>query len=162
MTTIRIVAGTGTGPTTTAAYDGALLDCGIGQYNLLEVSSVLPPEATIEESDSAPDLGPVGGVVTTVQARVDVSEGERGVAALGWVQSPSGGLFFEATATGRRAEPQATAAVEHGITVGMDRRSWDFDEPSIRTATIDRPAASVGCAVVAGLYGDTHPPAKGF
>ncbi len=40
---IQLVKGVGTGKTALAAFDAALVDCGIGNYNLIQLSSVLPP-----------------------------------------------------------------------------------------------------------------------
>ncbi|MEF8907067.1 MAG: pyruvoyl-dependent arginine decarboxylase, partial [Haloarculaceae archaeon] len=40
MSVIRVVWGSGTGPTGTAAYDAALAEAGVHDYNLVTVSSV--------------------------------------------------------------------------------------------------------------------------
>lgn len=69
MNTIRVVPGTGTGPTALAAYDAALADAGVHNYNLIRVSSVVPAESRIEVLDTAPDLGPAGNRLTVVEAR---------------------------------------------------------------------------------------------
>lgn len=39
----KLVAGTGHGRTELNAFDGALVDAGVGNYNLLRVSSIYPP-----------------------------------------------------------------------------------------------------------------------
>jgi arginine decarboxylase len=41
----KLVAGTGEGKTTLNAFDSALLASGLGNLNLLKVSSILPPQA---------------------------------------------------------------------------------------------------------------------
>lgn len=153
MTTVRVVAGTGTGPTETAAYDAALADCGLADYNLLRVSSVLPADATVERPDVAPALGPVGGVLTVVEARATLAGRGTAAAALGWATGTRGGLFYEAEATGEGATGRALTAVEEGLAAGAQLRTWSVGEPTVETATVvgepDRHAA----AVVVGAYG---------
>jgi arginine decarboxylase len=45
-----LVAGTGEGVTTLNAFDQALLNSGLGNLNLLKVSSILPPQAQFHET----------------------------------------------------------------------------------------------------------------
>ena len=44
---IHLSSGTGEGPTPLAAFDAALMDAGVANYNLLCLSLVIPPNATI-------------------------------------------------------------------------------------------------------------------
>jgi arginine decarboxylase len=44
---IHLASGTGEGPTGLAAFDAALMDAGVANYNLLCLSSVIPPNARI-------------------------------------------------------------------------------------------------------------------
>ncbi|PSQ58405.1 pyruvoyl-dependent arginine decarboxylase [Halobacteriales archaeon SW_7_71_33] len=129
MGAIRVVSGTGTGPTTTAAYDAALLSAGVGNYNLVSVSSVVPPGATVEVDGTAPDLGAAGDRLTVVQAR---AVGDRVAAALSWARGDDGrGLFYEGTVQGPGPEvddeelrERALREAERGLTAGFDRRDW--------------------------------------
>ncbi|MHC1581183.1 pyruvoyl-dependent arginine decarboxylase [Methanopyrus sp.] len=68
MATVRyaLVTGTGRADTSLAAFDAALLDAGIGNWNLVTLTSILPPNA--EEEDSPPPLPP-GAIVPAVLAR---------------------------------------------------------------------------------------------
>jgi len=102
MSTVRVVWGTGGGPTGTASYDAALADAGVHNYNLMTVSSVLPRGATVESVGTAPDLGPVGGRLTVVQARTTVESGPA-VAGIGWATAVEGGLFYEDSGSDRGA-----------------------------------------------------------
>lgn len=43
----HLATGTGEGPTPLAAFDAALMDAGVANYNLLCLSSVIPPNARI-------------------------------------------------------------------------------------------------------------------
>lgn len=65
---IHVAAGVGHGPTELSAFDAALADAGVGDYNLVTVSSVVPADGTVRVVDRAPDLGPAGGRLTVVRA----------------------------------------------------------------------------------------------
>ncbi|HEX8003682.1 MAG TPA: pyruvoyl-dependent arginine decarboxylase [Mycobacteriales bacterium] len=100
LRTIEIACGTGHGPNTLAAFDGALLATGIANYNLLRLSSVIPPETEIR-----PMTGPVsdpggewGDRLYVVMAEMRVTEpGDEAWAGIGWVQEAETGkgLFVE-------------------------------------------------------------------
>ena len=45
-----LVAGNGEGGTPLNAFDAALIEAGIGNLNLLRVSSILPPSAQFEKN----------------------------------------------------------------------------------------------------------------
>jgi arginine decarboxylase (EC 4.1.1.19) len=65
---IRLVWGDGVGPTEKAAFDAALADAGLHQYNLRRLSSVIPADVTVESTGTAPELGPTGNVLDVVLA----------------------------------------------------------------------------------------------
>jgi pyruvoyl-dependent arginine decarboxylase len=50
---IPIVAGFGRGETGLSAFDAALGDSGVLNYNLIRLSSVIPPCSTVVEDDPA-------------------------------------------------------------------------------------------------------------
>jgi arginine decarboxylase len=47
---IKISSGVGTGPTALGAFDAALRNAGIENYNLISLSSVIPPAAELERT----------------------------------------------------------------------------------------------------------------
>jgi len=175
MGAIRVVSGTGTGPTTTAAHDAALLSAGVGNHNLVTVSSVVPPGATVETVETAPALGETGDRLTAVQAR---SVGERAAAALSWARGDDGrGLFYEGSARESRTDRGGNAAAtepdalreralreaERGLTAGFDYRDWTPSErSSVAVAESVESDADAGAderdrhaaAVVLAVYGD--------
>ena len=67
MEPIRVVWGAATGPTEMASYDAALTAAGVGNYNLVTVSSVIPSEATVVEAGTASELGETGDRLTVVE-----------------------------------------------------------------------------------------------
>lgn len=146
---IRVVTGTGAGRTALSAYDAALADANVHDYNLVSVSSVVPPRATVEVVGSAPDLGPVGGRLTVVQSR-SVTGPETEVApcaALGWARGPDGqGVFYEAAGTDIES---VRREVETGLADGASLREWTPERRRVETVVAD-PAEP---GVVAGPLG---------
>ena len=47
---IYMTVGRGDGPTPLAAFDNAMYDARVGNYNLVHLSSVIPPYSTIERA----------------------------------------------------------------------------------------------------------------
>lgn len=95
---ITLATGRGRGPTPLAAFDGALLDAGVANYNLLCLSSVIPPGSRIERGrwhTPAQDWGRRLYCVLS-QARED-RPGRAVHAGIGWVHDAGGGhgLFVE-------------------------------------------------------------------
>lgn len=160
MGTVYLVTGTGSGPTSTAAYDAALSSMGLGRYNLVTVSSVLPPDGAVEVVDSVPSLGPVASLVPVVQARATATAPGAAGAALAWSVGPDGGLVYEA---GRTDAPDGDPGVEAesaaltGIETGVKAREWRLPEPEVVSTTITPPPDTVGAAVVVAVLGRGDP-----
>lgn len=97
--TIEVASGVGRGPTTIAAFDGALREAGVHNYNLIRLSSVVPPGSDIQVLDrAARPTGDWGDRLYVVYAAQYASEpGEEAWAGVGWVQQEGTrkGLFVE-------------------------------------------------------------------
>jgi len=157
MGQIRIVWGTGTGPTAMAAYDGALAAANVHNYNLVAVSSVVPAGATISPVGEAPDLGPAGERLTVVEgsATVDPGTSEPAVAGLGWDRTPDGpGIFYEVSGT----DPDAVSeGVKAGLAAGRELREWSFGEAGRELVVAEPDPERYAGAVVLAVYGDSEP-----
>lgn len=129
---IYLASGLGSGPTKLAAFDSALNHAGIANYNLLRLSSVIPPNTEIIPSDSPipPEVMPGGWgdrlYVVMAEQRVDTPNAEAW-AGIGWVQEKETGrgLFVE-------HEGNSETAVRRDITQSlaalMATRNVDFGE----------------------------------
>jgi len=98
--TIRVSAGTGTGRTTLAAFDAALVAAGVGDFNLVRLSSVVPPGSQILEVDGTHQLaGDHGDAMYCVYAEAHASlPGHEAWAGVAWSRRDDGsgaGLFVE-------------------------------------------------------------------
>lgn len=95
---LQLSSGVGTGPTKLAAFDAALRDAGIANYNLLVLSSVIPPGSEIVEVDSASTSGEWGDRLYVVLAEERTADpNAEAWAGIGWVQNQETGkgLFVE-------------------------------------------------------------------
>ncbi len=95
---IYVVTGVGTGKTTLSAFDGALKDAGVYNYNLVGLSSVVPPNSRVIKSKSyqtPPEE--YGDKLYVVKAEIRSYEvGKFLAAGIGWYQWDDGrGVFVE-------------------------------------------------------------------
>jgi len=136
----KIVAGSAEGETLLNSFDNALLQSGIGNVNLLRISSILPPESTY-----VPDLVlPPGSLVPTAYGYV-ISEkrGERIAACVGiGFSENSFGVIMEYAAKGTREEAEETirqmlwnAFITRGIAL-----------KDIKLASTEHVVEKIGCA----------------
>jgi len=95
---IHLTVGRGEGPTRLAAFDAALRDAGVANYNLICLSSVIPPGSEIVRARYVPQGDEYGHRLYVVMAREDTqAPGTTAWAGLGWTQDPRDGrgLFVE-------------------------------------------------------------------
>jgi arginine decarboxylase len=157
---IRIVWGTAHAPTAMSSYDATLADANVHNYNLVQVSSVIPDGASVESVGTAPDLGPAGERLTVVESQETVSEGTA-VAGLGWACEPSGrGIFYEASGTD---SDDVETRIEQGLATGRKLRDWQFTDGDNGRRLVTTPEESIEMdsgyttAVVLAVYGESTP-----
>ena len=137
------------GRTPLNAFDNALLQMGIGNANLVKLSSVIP--AHLEWLNALPEV-PVGMLLPTVYAEATASEpGEQIAAALGVGLRPDGegGLIFEYSGHGDRA--YAEQVVRGMVEEGFSMRGWELGRffAGVAEAKVkERPVAAVAAVVM--------------
>jgi arginine decarboxylase len=96
---IPVLCATGTGGTTLSAFHEALVAVDFGHYNLIRLSSVVPPGTSVDATGKATaPVGEWGDKLYCVYADQRATEvGEQAWAGVGWVQrlDGAGGLFVE-------------------------------------------------------------------
>jgi arginine decarboxylase len=159
---IRVAWGTGTGPTEMSAYDAALADANLHNYNLVTVSSVIPVDADVEAVGTAPDLGPAGNKLTVVEAHASAAGPRHVSAALAWGKHASTepdeegpGLFYEVADETDAADVAERARA--GIEAGAELRDWTIKNPTVRSVSVEPDPGEVGSAVVLAAYGESEP-----
>jgi arginine decarboxylase len=96
---IYVKGAIGKGPTTLAAFDSALVQTGTANFNLVRLSSVIPPKSEVVVTDEIPELpGEWGDRLYLVYAEMRTEvRNEEAWAGIGWVLDPETGkgLFVE-------------------------------------------------------------------
>lgn len=144
---IDVAWGTGEGESRLGAFDAALAEAGVGDYNLVTYSSVVPAGVEVREVGTHAGEWPVGERVGVVLARGIAEEG-RVAAGLGWALAEAGGVFVEGTGPGLadcRGEVETALAEVRGL------RDWDWGDERFRFVECE--AEAVGAAVVVAVYG---------
>ncbi len=98
-----IVSGKGEGNYALVAFDKALLDAGIGDYNLVKVSSILPPHCMYKDTIDLPK----GSIIYTAYSSLCISENQIGSTAVGIALSinpDENGVIFETSCSDKNAE----------------------------------------------------------
>ena len=157
MNTIRVVWGSGTGPTRMAAYDAALAAAGVENYNLVVVSSVIPAAVPVDVVGTAPDLGPAGGRLTVVEARATGAGPTSVSAALGWVESVDDGPGLIYESAGALAPGVVERRVREGLDAGGALRDWTLSEPVVQVQEASADSDEHAAAVVLAVYGQSEP-----
>ena len=145
-----LLAASAEGGTKLNAFDNALLKMGIGNVNLVKLSSIIP--AYIEWINELPKNIPVGMLLPTVYAHIESDEpGSTITAALGVgiSEGNEGGLIYEYSGycTKEEAEKMVHKMAEEGFKV----RGWKLKEFKAAVAEItvnDRPAAAIAAVVM--------------
>lgn len=154
LRTIEVTTGVGCGPTKLAAFDAALLSAGVANFNLIVLSSVIPPGSAVTyvEESVANVHGQWGDRLYVVMAESRVDEpGQQAWAAIGWVQDPSSGkgLFVEHEG---HSEADVRRDVAATLASMVASRDHPFGEPEYvieGTVCRDEPA----CALVVAVFG---------
>jgi arginine decarboxylase len=149
---IQIVSGVGSAPTQLAAFDAALLDAGIANYNLIVLSSVIPPNSELIEVAGRPQTtGSWGDRLYVVMATAEASAlNAEAWAGVGWVtnEETGQGLFVEHHGHSRNE-------VEGDITASLRAmaasRETTFGDVQLRVVGVRCENEPV-CALVSAVY----------
>lgn len=108
---IEVICGTGTGETTLSAFDAALKNSGIHNFNLIVLSSVIPPHSEVVRVDRRILKNDEWGnrlYVVKADVRSEIV-GDYIAAGLGWYQLEDGrGMFVEHSGTSDSEEEVET------------------------------------------------------
>jgi arginine decarboxylase len=131
---ILISSGIGNGPTALAAFDAALNHSGVANYNLIRLSSVIPPDSIIVEKErKSPMVKEWGYKLYVVMAdmRVDTPNAEAW-AGIGWVQDKETGKGLFAEHIGN-SEKTVVEDITQSLNAFMATRNIDFGPIHMKT-----------------------------
>ncbi|WP_297421404.1 pyruvoyl-dependent arginine decarboxylase [Thermococcus sp.] len=137
------------GRTKLNAFDNALLKLGIGNVNLVRLSSVIP--AHVEWMERVHNV-PIGMLLPTVYAHIESDEPGATISAalgVGISENNEGGLIYEYSGYCTREE--AERMVRKMVEEGFAQRGWklgDFRVASASTTVNDKPAAVLAVVVM--------------
>ena len=140
-----LAVGAAAGPTPMNAFDNALLVAGIGNVNLMKVSSILPPGAKFVESLEIPPGSLVPTAYCTWTSEIP---NEPIAAAVGvGLSRDSFGVIMEYAGTGTRE--YAESEVSRMLEAAFQQRQMKLHELRIRG--VDHQVRTVGSVVAAAV-----------
>jgi arginine decarboxylase len=149
---IQVSEGIGIGPTELSAFDQALVNAGVANFNLIYLSSVLPPGSNVHiAKEPTPPAGQWGDRLYVVMAQKRTSQRNQEVwAGIGWIQDPKTkqGLLVEHEGN---SETEVRADIQHSLIALARNRKMDFGVPHMHivgTKCSDLPA----CALVVAVF----------
>ncbi len=156
--TIFITTGKGYGRTSLSAFDSALKDAGVYNYNLITLSSIIPPRTVIKVEKYLAPPEDYGSRLYLVKAEIRSRESGKYIgAALGWYQLPDGrGVFVEHEEIG-----ETKSAVESNLAEDIRKslvdlcraRKFPIIEKNIKVKTsVVKIEDSAASALVVGVY----------
>ena len=150
---IIVSSGVGSGLTELSAFDSALNSAGVANYNLLCLSSVIPPKSSIiiSEGPISNLPGSWGDKLYVVMADMRVSTpGEEAWAGIGWVQEQEfgKGLFVEHHGS---SENETKEKITDSLNTLMRTRNIDFGKINMQVSGMICKVNPV-CALVVAVY----------
>jgi arginine decarboxylase len=149
---IQVSEGVGVGPTELSAFDQALVHGGVANYNLICLSSVLPPNSKVQvTSDPKKLTGEWGDRLYVVMAQMRSSQrNQQAWAGIGWIQDPATGRGLLVEHEGY-TESEVRADISNSLVALAQNRGMEFGEPQMHvvgTKCIDLPV----CALVVAVF----------
>ncbi len=143
--TYFLVSGSSEGHTPLNAFDGALLNAGIGNTNLVKISSIIPPHST----EIQPITFPQGAIVPTAYASISSETPGEIISAAVAVALPRDddqpGLIMEYSGRGNREVIELTA--KNMAFEGMKMRQQETKE--IKSISTEYKVKKIGAAFAA-------------
>lgn len=149
---IQVSEGIGIGPTELSAFDQALVHAGVANYNLIYLSSVLPPNSEVKVVEHPkPPAGTWGDRLYVVMAQMRTSHrNQEAWAGIGWMQDPKTkqGLLVEHEG---HSENEVRADISSSLTALARNRNMEFSTQYMHVAgtkCIDLPT----CVLVVAVF----------
>jgi len=143
-----LVSADAEGGTKLNAFDNALLKAGIGNANLVKLSSVVPPDI---EWLSEPPSFPLGSVIFAVLSHIESDAHGKKISAavgVGLCGSTEGGLIYEFS--GECDGEEAMETVKRMVEEGFAVRNWKLSE--LKIAVAEHSVEKNGCALAGVVF----------
>jgi arginine decarboxylase len=138
-----LTSGSAEGNTELTAFDGALLNAGIGNVNIIKVSSILPPKAQF-----SPQLElPFGALVPTAFGMI-ISEQPGQIISAGvavGISEDSFGIIMERTDTCTKKELEKK--IEAMVRESFSMRKMELKD--LKISSVEHQVQKIGCCIAA-------------
>jgi len=149
--TINITSGIGEGQTHLSAFDAALWEAGVANFNLIKLSSIIPPASAISvkqlKNNGKNSFG--NKLYVVLACKKENERGREAWAGIGWVQAKDGrGLFVEHEGS---QKTEVIRLIKESLIDMTKYRKEDYGEIQYQVAGVqckDKPV----CAVVIAVY----------
>lgn len=138
---IKIVKGVGIGKTSLSAFDCALKNAGVYNYNLIRLSSIIPPNCTVTKTKQyKSQVSEYGHKLYMVMANIGSNEKGAYIAAgIGWYQLDSDhrGMFCEHSVLGntkKGVETEITQKINDSLSDFCTFRNLKFDPKKVNSS----------------------------
>ncbi|MBZ4653081.1 MAG: pyruvoyl-dependent arginine decarboxylase [Peptococcaceae bacterium] len=139
----KVVAGSSEGRSSLTAFDGALLKAGIGNINLIRVSSILPPGAVYK-----PDLEiPPGSLVPTAYGSIVCKEPGKVIAAAVGVGVSENNFGVIMEYSGYSTKQEAEETIRKMVEEAFQMRGMKLVD--VKIAAVEHTVEKIGCALAA-------------
>jgi arginine decarboxylase len=157
---IQMVSGFGEGETLLSAFDNALQNCGIANYNIITISSIIPTNTKIIKKEKYTPLSrfEYGHRLYVVKSDIRSKEINKYIGAgLGWYQMEDGrGVFVEHNETGedrKQVEVELLIKIEKSLHDLCRFRNYPLDKSKMhKSITIGQITDKAGCALSIAVY----------
>jgi arginine decarboxylase len=140
-----LVSGASDGTTPLNAFDGALLQAGIGNTNIVRMSSIVPPHCERISPIALPPGALVPAAYASLTSNVAGEIISAGVALALPHDAERNGLIMEYSAKGDRAKIEET--VRNMAVEGMRLRGWEIKE--LKSIAVEYKVKKVGAVLAA-------------
>jgi arginine decarboxylase len=140
-----LASGAAEGYTPLNAFDGALLQAGIGNTNIVKMSSIVPPHCTLVDPIALPPGALVPAAYAAITSEVPGEVISAGVAIALPEDEEQNGLIMEYSAKGGRR--QIEEVVRNMAVEGMMLRGWEIKD--LTSIAIEYEVANIGAALAA-------------
>lgn len=149
--TIYVTSGIGEGQTKLSAFDAALWDAGIANFNLIKLSSIIPPRSSIKvkvlKNNGNRNFG--NKLYVVLSQKRESERGREAWAGIGWAQTKNGrGLFVEHDGS---QQAEVIRLIKESLNDMVKYRQEKYGEIHYQVVGLrcqDKPV----CAVVAAVY----------
>ncbi len=138
---IKVVTGVGKGKTALSSFDCALKDAGVYNYNLIHLSSIIPPNSVVIKADhyNSP-AEEYGYKLYIVMAHISSNESDKYIAAgIGWYQLDGDhkGMFCEHSIKGgtmKEVKSRINQKIKDSLSDLCSFRGLKFDPKKVNSS----------------------------